>query len=137
MLRLPGGVVWLASYPKSGNTWMRLLLANIQSEDGLPVCINQLEPGSFVHSRRLFDLNTLVDSALLRPDEFATLRSSVIDEHVCEQRAPIFAKVHDAWIHGAGGLAMLRRRERASLYRVRDPADGARALSSRSRDALR
>lgn len=23
------GPVWLASYPKSGNTWLRLLLANL------------------------------------------------------------------------------------------------------------
>ncbi|HWU03319.1 MAG TPA: sulfotransferase domain-containing protein [Novosphingobium sp.] len=32
-----GGLVWLASYPKSGNTWLRLFLhALIQSEKGQP-----------------------------------------------------------------------------------------------------
>ena len=96
MLRLPNGVVWLASYPKSGNTWMRLLLANIQNADGPPVSINSLEPRSFVHSRRLFYLSTLVDSALLLPNESATLRSGVIDEYIDEQSSPRSARVQSA-----------------------------------------
>ena len=32
--------VWLASYPRSGNTWFRLLLANLSAKDGKPVDIN-------------------------------------------------------------------------------------------------
>ena len=34
--------VWLASYPKSGNTWMRVLLANLAAEDEGAVDINNL-----------------------------------------------------------------------------------------------
>src|SRR5262245_55795876 len=123
MLRLPSGVVWLASYPKSGNTWMRLLLANIQNTDGSPVSINSLEALSFVHSRRLFDFSTLVDSALLLPDDSATLRSGVIDEYIDEQSSPLFAKVHYAWTRGVAGAPMFGRRARAALYLVRDPRD--------------
>ena len=33
-------IVWLASYPKSGNTWMRGFLANYLSGSGKPVHIN-------------------------------------------------------------------------------------------------
>ena len=29
MADFPPGLVWLASYPKSGNTWMRILLTNL------------------------------------------------------------------------------------------------------------
>lgn len=136
MLHLPNGVVWLASYPKSGNTWMRLLLANIQNGDRSPVSINSLETGSFVQSRRLFDRSSLVDSALLRPNESATLRTAVIDEYIDEQNSPLFAKVHDAWTHDAAGLPMLGRSARAALYLVRDPRDVAVSYAYHTEDSL-
>ena len=33
---------WLASYPKSGNTWMRAYLANYLMDPDEPVSINDL-----------------------------------------------------------------------------------------------
>lgn len=36
--------VWLASYPKSGNTWLRMLIANLASTD-VPADINALASG--------------------------------------------------------------------------------------------
>jgi len=36
-------LVWLASYPKSGNTWLRLLFANYLADSRHPVQINHLE----------------------------------------------------------------------------------------------
>lgn len=36
-------LVWLASYPKSGNTWLRMLFANYLVNAAKPVPINQLE----------------------------------------------------------------------------------------------
>ena len=35
-------IVWLASFPKSGNTWARALLANYMLADDKPVAINRL-----------------------------------------------------------------------------------------------
>jgi hypothetical protein len=35
-------IIWLASYPKSGNTWLRVLLANYFLPNKAPVDINQL-----------------------------------------------------------------------------------------------
>ena len=37
-----GGIVWLASYPKSGNTWIRAFLANYLADQPSPVDINTL-----------------------------------------------------------------------------------------------
>ncbi len=57
--------VWLASYPKSGNTWMRMLIANLWSKDA-PADINDLpERGGIASARATFDYLTLVDSGLL------------------------------------------------------------------------
>ncbi|MFO1146480.1 MAG: hypothetical protein U1E33_08040 [Rhodospirillales bacterium] len=37
-----GGILWLASYPKSGNTWLRAFLANYLADAPTPVDINTL-----------------------------------------------------------------------------------------------
>ena len=38
-------IVWLASYPKSGNTWLRVVLTNYLRDDGEPTSINALADG--------------------------------------------------------------------------------------------
>ena len=35
--------IWLASYPKSGNTWFRILVANLWSKHDVPIDINKLD----------------------------------------------------------------------------------------------
>ncbi|MCR9175036.1 MAG: sulfotransferase domain-containing protein [Alphaproteobacteria bacterium] len=35
-----GGIMWLASYPKSGNTWMRVFLENLFRNEPEPISIN-------------------------------------------------------------------------------------------------
>lgn len=35
-------IVWLASYPKSGNTWLRVFIANYLANSAAPVSINQV-----------------------------------------------------------------------------------------------
>ena len=36
------GILWLASYPKSGNTWMRAFLANLITDAPEPLGVFQL-----------------------------------------------------------------------------------------------
>ena len=38
----PKSIIWLASYPKSGNTWTRIFLANYLMNSDKPVPINQV-----------------------------------------------------------------------------------------------
>jgi hypothetical protein len=39
---MPGGILWLASYPKSGNTWVRIFLENLFRNADQPASINDL-----------------------------------------------------------------------------------------------
>ena len=72
--------IWLASYPKSGNTWLRMLLANLSSKD-TPADINDLpERGGIASARGPFDHLTLIDSGLLTFDEIDALRPRVYEE---------------------------------------------------------
>ena len=79
-----GGVtrtIWLASYPKSGNTWFRMLVANLSAKDGKPVDINDLpERGGIASARGPFDHLLLIDSGLLTHDEIDCLRPRVYEE---------------------------------------------------------
>ena len=125
------GFVWLASYPKSGNTWFRLLLANLFSNDPYPADINQL-PSEIASSRRTFDYLTLIESGLLTADEADSLRPSVYKELAngapgdeCDIVRPIrFLKVHDAYARNVLDGA------RAAILIVRDPRAIAPSLAN-------
>ncbi len=44
---MAGGILWLASYPKSGNTWVRIFLENLFRDGPTPVSINELNVVGF------------------------------------------------------------------------------------------
>lgn len=44
-------ILWLASYPKSGNTWLRTFLGNVQEDGRVPFGINRLPEVSFSDAR--------------------------------------------------------------------------------------
>ena len=63
------GIIWLASYPKSGNTWLRIFIENLFKNTAEPAKINEL--GVVKHndnSPNLFkqiigrDVDTMTDS---------------------------------------------------------------------------
>jgi aryl sulfotransferase len=127
MATLPGGAVWIASYPKSGNTWMRILLSNLTGQPGAPRDINNLSlPGdSMASSRAMFEDQTLVDSHLLLPHEIEAWRPAVHDANAVSKNSMSFIKGHDCWTHLADGTPLLGRAARAALYLTRDPRDVA------------
>ena len=67
---------WLASYPKSGTTWIRMLLANLGRD--APADINAPgDDGEIASNRDRLDRLTLLPSALLTDAEIAGLRPEV------------------------------------------------------------
>lgn len=75
---MPGNIVWLASYPKSGNTWVRALLGNYFHGGKTPLSIDDLAKITGGDTRR-----ELYDRAAGRPfraqdfDECIALRPKV------------------------------------------------------------
>ena len=63
------GIVWIASYPKSGNTWTWVVLTNYLQDNGEPASINALAGSRTASVRDNFDELIGLDSADLRPDE--------------------------------------------------------------------
>jgi len=46
-----GNICWVASYPKSGNTWVRAFIANYLENGARPVDINTLHERSQAEAR--------------------------------------------------------------------------------------
>lgn len=134
--------IWLASYPKSGNTWFRILVANLWSDSDSPVDINLIDSSDGIASwRSRFDQQMLIDSGLLTDDEADRLRpshhahaaSSVALADPDHPRVPVrFVKTHDAWTLNDTGEPILAgaRGARAAILFVRDPRDVAGSFAN-------
>jgi hypothetical protein len=142
--------VWLASYPKSGNTWFRMLVANLRAKDGKPADINDLpERGGIASGRAPFDYLSLIDSGLLTHDEIDCLRPRIYEELASgadddeydkpEDTPPVrFIKVHDAYTLTPSGEPLLagRRGAAGAIVIARDPRDVAPSLANHNRTSI-
>jgi len=127
----PGGIVWLASFPKSGNTWFRIFLANLAAGENGPADINNLdERGGIASSRHEFEAATLLDSGLLSHDDIDCLRPRVYEAIRADATEQRWIKVHDAYTQTPQGEPMFGGKvARAAIYLARDPRDVAVSLS--------
>ena len=91
------GIVWLASYPKSGNTWFRAFAANLRSDSDEPVDINSLRTGSIASARRVFDEFSGVEASDLTAVESESLLPKVYLRMAEEATETEYYKVHDAY----------------------------------------
>jgi hypothetical protein len=140
-------LVWIASYPKSGNTWMRVLISNLRTPGSQPSNLNRLDDNAeLASSRFLFDRITLLESGLLRPCEIDALRPAVHQARAAELARecegtpakdgalPRFSKCHDAYARLRNGTALLGGAQASSgaIVVVRDPRDVVPSLAHHS-----
>ena len=133
-----GRVVWLASYPKSGNTWLRLLIANYLSDADAPVDINRINLNSPYPVRKQFlEAESFIDPNLLNHDEASFLRSVVMADFIKRCGTVNFIKVHDRHDVAAEGPPQFGRGDNCSaVYIIRDPRDVAVSLAYHNNSSL-
>ncbi len=117
-------IVWLASYPKSGNTWTRIFLANYLVNGDAPVPINQahkfamgdaiLKTYDMVAGRRVDARNE---------DLVLSLRDKVLRGIVANGAQVNFVKTHNARTKIKGKVLIPKDFTRSSVYIVRNPLD--------------
>ena len=124
------GIIWLASYPKSGNTWLRALLTNALQPIERPANINTLLGVPVASSRKLFDDWSGLKSSDLTCDEIEHARPLVYEALARSTSRRLFIKTHDAFTLSAKGEPLFPlAATSAVIYVVRHPADVAQSYA--------
>jgi len=117
----PGKIVWLASYPKSGNTWFRCFLSALIDGE---VHINQLHTDGIFSSRGLFDRTFDIDSRLLNEDEVKNRMPRIIRHYASQSEKLLFCKIHDAYtINKKEEPIIPADVSQVVIYLIRNPLD--------------
>jgi hypothetical protein len=121
-----GKIIWLASYPKSGNTWLRVFLHNLFRDPREPYDINRIDKFSVSDSaagwyqqldpRPVTELS-FEEIAQLRPRAHKILTGIFPDN--------IFVKTHSALVESYGTPAITMEQTAGAIYIVRNPLDVA------------
>jgi hypothetical protein len=123
-------IIWLASYPKSGNTWIRALLVNYLQNSLKPADINRLTD-LIASSRTLFDEWAGVESSSLDNAVIERLRPGVYRCMARELNKTNYVKVHDAWgLTDQGGGVFPADITGGVIYILRNPLDMAASLAN-------
>lgn len=139
---MSGAIHWLASYPKSGNTWTRVLFTNYLRDGDQPADINSLDGGPIASARSVFDEHVGVEASDLTQSEIERLRPPVYDEVSREivrlrergdHPEPALMKVHDAITDTVDGVPIIPASATAgAIYLVRDPRDVVESFAHHS-----
>jgi hypothetical protein len=118
-------LILVAGYPKSGSTWVRLMLEALARPRDHRISINELGNGFYGGWRRLlFDGIAPANAASLLPEEVDALLPGVYRRLSAEAGRPVLVKVHDIcfrtrlgeWLYPPDCV-------RSVVYLVRHPFD--------------
>ncbi|MDZ4850793.1 MAG: sulfotransferase domain-containing protein [Pirellulaceae bacterium] len=127
---MPCKLNWLASFPKSGNTWVRAFLAAYSSDSTEPLDLSQLNRVSHSESKiELFSKVSGKSSDQLTPFEINALRSKVQEHLACSLPKQCVIKTHNAFLMRSGFALICRELTRAAVYIVRNPLDVVDSLA--------
>ncbi|MCB9958732.1 MAG: sulfotransferase domain-containing protein [Rhodospirillaceae bacterium] len=119
-------IVWLASYPKSGNTWVRSFLANYLSGSDKPVHINDFSRFSMgEHLASLYETVSGKPFSALDNAAINRLRPQVQRYISAQHREPVFVKTHNAVVELEGMPTIVGEVTAGALYVIRNPLDVA------------
>jgi len=119
-------IYWIASYPKSGNTWIRVFLTNYLDEADQPADINHLKGGPIASDREVFDRWAGVEASDLSAEDIASMRPDVYRQMAQHIDHPLYLKVHDACTRNSeGDLLFPPDITGGVVYIIRNPLDVA------------
>lgn len=131
----PGGIVWLASYPKSGNTWLRMVLYHTtRIMLGVPLegnDLHQLDRSSFYEARALNLFEEILGKPLFTAtwQEIVPVRPLVHAEIARRADRPIYVKTHSALFRVLNTPVINLEATLGGVYIVRNPLDIVLSLS--------
>ena len=125
-----GKILWLASYPRSGNTWLRAFLHNLFRNAAEPHDINRLRDLTLIDGEarwyRMFDPRPPTE---LTKEEVAALRPKVHAAMTAAHPDTVFVKTHNALVDDRGTPMITLEQTAGAIYIVRNPLDVAVSYS--------
>lgn len=125
-----GGIIWLASYPKSGNTWVRTFLHNLLLNANRPADINELTKFTIGDGNKVwYEQVTGKPYSSLSDEENAALIPRVHQAYARTRPDSVFVKTHN-WLGKKHGVPLVTPEFTAgAIYIVRNPLDVVISLS--------
>jgi hypothetical protein len=128
-----GKIVWLASYPKSGNTWVRAFLHNYIVNAETPHSINSLVDFSVAECAAAF---YGPDAAGLSTEQVQKLRPAVHEQLTRLHADLVFVKTHNAHLAMHGIPFCTPACTAGAVYIIRDPRDVALSYAAFARRSV-
>jgi len=131
----PTGIVWLASYPKSGNTWLRMFLYQLlRIQNGLPRDpdeLNRLDQASGYEAKLYGLFERHLGKPLADADFAETMRVRPLVQKEVAERLPTVAMLKTHNLFGSVGEVPIINPKVSvgAIYIVRDPRDVAPSLA--------
>ncbi|MAI12798.1 MAG: sulfotransferase [Rhodospirillaceae bacterium] len=118
-----GGIIWLASYPKSGNTWLRIFLENLFRNTQSPADINDLSVVKF--SDNSFSLYETVSGKSLRNENDSNIHKlrNQVQKYMGSHSETVFAKTHNAVMNFENSPLIWLEHLAGGVYVIRNPLD--------------
>ncbi|HEX3010408.1 MAG TPA: sulfotransferase domain-containing protein [Syntrophomonadaceae bacterium] len=129
-------IIWLASYPKSGNTWFRSFISNLLSEKDNPVNINAMLTDGIASSRGIFDDWAGIEASDLTFDEIDLIRPDIYKRMIDEAKRNLYIKVHDAYTYLPDSRPLFPGHRAKAIYLIRNPLDVAVSFSYHAASTL-
>lgn len=119
-----GALIWLASYPKSGNTWMRSFLHNLFRNEPEPVDLNELTDFCLGESAaRWYERHADRPLSEMSMEELARLRPLVHRDFTLAFPDSVFVKTHNYLGEWCGVPLHTMDVTAGGIYVVRNPLD--------------
>lgn len=120
-----GGIIWLASYPKSGNTWLRAFLHNLLRDSDQPAEINKLDQFCLGDSQASWYSHVANGRKPMDmpPEEVAALRPLVHRAFTEAHPDSVFAKTHNIMAEAHGVPLVTMEYTVGAIYVIRNPLD--------------
>ncbi len=118
-------VVWLVSYPKSGNTWFRMFLANYTSDSLTPLALGDIKETPISSNAEEFEEETGLNPFELTPEEVDLYRADCYRSQATRVADHLlYKKTHDAYSMNSMGTPVFPADiSYGAVYFVRNPMD--------------
>lgn len=123
-------IVWLASYPKSGNTWFRSFLTALLKEK--EVDLNQMATDGIFSGKNYIENILDLNSDYLSRQQIESYQRIAFIHLSAKSKKRLFIKIHDAFTRSeTDGLPLIPEKPtQSAIYIIRNPLDVVLSLAN-------